>query len=73
MRVFVCACESKSFFQHIKIQEREGVRAWDLDREKKKIEKRKEKASTRERERVCISLCEICGFFYSSNGWLIKK
>lgn len=36
MRVFVCACESKSFFQHIKIQEREGVRAWDLDREKKK-------------------------------------
>jgi hypothetical protein len=27
MRVFVCACESKSFFQHIKIQEREGVRA----------------------------------------------
>jgi hypothetical protein len=39
MRVFVCACEIKSFFPHIKIQEREGVRAWDLDREKKKNRK----------------------------------
>jgi hypothetical protein len=76
MRVFVCACEIKSFFPHIKIQEREGVRAWDLDREKKKIEKRKEKASTREREREreCAFLyVKSVDFFYSSNGWLIKK
>jgi len=56
MRVFVCACESKSFFQHIKIQEREGVRAWDLDREKKNRKKKRKGIDKRERERECAFL-----------------
>jgi len=73
MRVFVCACESKSFFQHIKIQEREGVRAWDLDREKKKIEKRKEKASTRERERESVHFSMWNLWIFLQFSWLINQ
>jgi hypothetical protein len=76
MRVFVCACEIKSFFPHIKIQEREGVRAWDLDREKKNRKKKRKGIDEREREREreCAFLyVKSVDFFYSSNGWLIKK
>jgi hypothetical protein len=67
MRVLLCVWNQINLSIH-RERERKGVRAWDLEREKPK-----KKETTQTRERESISLCEICGFVFSSDGWLIKN